>query len=46
MSQSQELPPKYNAASDLAFADPTARVKQLANYGNTVDIDPNVPIRR
>ncbi|KAJ8733455.1 hypothetical protein PYW08_001753 [Mythimna loreyi] len=31
---------------DLASLEPTARVKQLANYGAVVDVDPNVPPRR
>ena len=31
---------------DLAALEPTARVKQLANYGAVVDVDPNVPPRR
>ncbi|KAJ8727420.1 hypothetical protein PYW07_001539 [Mythimna separata] len=33
-------------AVDLASLEPTARVKQLANYGAVVDVDPNVPPRR
>lgn len=31
---------------DLASLEPTARVKQLANYGAMVDVDANVPPRR
>lgn len=31
---------------DLASLEPAARVKQLANYGTMVEVDPNVPPRR
>ncbi|XP_075971464.1 STAM-binding protein-like A [Anticarsia gemmatalis] len=31
---------------DFASLEPAARVKQLANYGAMVDVDPNVPPRR
>lgn len=31
---------------DLASLDPSTRVKQLANYGAIVEVDPNVPPRR
>ena len=31
---------------DLASLEPTTRVKQLANYGAIVEVDPNVPPRR
>ncbi|CAG9795293.1 unnamed protein product [Diatraea saccharalis] len=31
---------------DLAALEPAARVKQLANYGIMVEVDPNVPPRR
>ncbi|CAH0702777.1 unnamed protein product [Spodoptera exigua] len=31
---------------DLASLEPNTRVKQLANYGAMVDVDPNVPPRR
>lgn len=37
---------KRSKPSDLASLEPTARVKQLANYGAVVDVDPNVPPRR
>lgn len=33
-------------AVDLASLEPNTRVKQLANYGAMVDVDPNVPPRR
>ncbi|XP_028172849.1 STAM-binding protein-like A isoform X1 [Ostrinia furnacalis] len=32
--------------TDLASLEPAARVKQLANYGTMVEVDPNVPPRR
>ncbi|XP_049869647.1 STAM-binding protein-like A [Pectinophora gossypiella] len=32
--------------ADLAALEPAARVKQLANYGAMVEVDPNVPPRR
>ncbi|CAK1545901.1 unnamed protein product [Leptosia nina] len=32
--------------TDLASLDPAFRVKQLANYGAMVEVDPNVPPRR
>lgn len=31
---------------DLASLEPATRVKQLANYGTVVEVDPNVPPRR
>lgn len=31
---------------DLVSLEPAARVKQLANYGTMVEVDPNVPPRR
>lgn len=37
---------RSKATVDLASLEPTARVKQLANYGAVVDVDPNVPPRR
>lgn len=30
----------------MGIVDPQERIKHLANYGNMVDIDVNVPIRR
>lgn len=41
--QLEEKRPKH---VDLASMEPSARVKQLANYGTMVDVDPNVPPRR
>ncbi|XP_045494157.1 STAM-binding protein-like A [Colias croceus] len=32
--------------TDLASLEPAFRIKQLANYGAMVDVDPNVPPRR
>ncbi|KAL0832607.1 hypothetical protein ABMA28_000804 [Loxostege sticticalis] len=32
--------------TDLASLEPAIRVKQLANYGTMVEVDPNVPPRR
>lgn len=37
---------KKGKTVDLASLEPAARVKQLANYGAMVDVDPNVPPRR
>ncbi|XP_063532775.1 STAM-binding protein-like A [Cydia strobilella] len=41
--QSQDKRPRQ---VELASLDPSARVKQLANYGAMVEVDPNVPPRR
>ncbi|CAH2265569.1 jg10099 [Pararge aegeria aegeria] len=41
--QSNEKRPK---TMDLASLEPAARVKQLANFGAMVEVDPNVPPRR
>jgi len=32
--------------SKLEIIEPSERLKHLANYGNTVDVDPNVPVKR
>ncbi|CAH2105418.1 unnamed protein product [Euphydryas editha] len=37
---------KHNKPVDLASMEPANRVKQLANYGAMVEVDPNVPPRR
>ncbi|XP_072940019.1 STAM-binding protein-like A [Epargyreus clarus] len=37
---------KRTKTVDLASLEPAVRVKQLANYGTMVDVDPNVPPRR
>ncbi|XP_041970791.1 STAM-binding protein-like A [Aricia agestis] len=37
---------KRNKTVDLGSWEPAARVKQLANYGAMVEVDPNVPPRR
>lgn len=30
----------------MGITEPHARIRHLANYGNAVDVDPNIPIRR
>ncbi|KAG7307763.1 hypothetical protein JYU34_006356 [Plutella xylostella] len=42
--QSEEKRSRQNV--DLASLEPSVRVKQLANYGAMVEVDPNVPPRR
>ncbi|XP_050343922.1 STAM-binding protein-like A [Nymphalis io] len=37
---------KRSKSVDLAAMEPATRVKQLANYGAMVEVDPNVPPRR
>ncbi|KAM3961012.1 STAM-binding protein-like A [Aphomia sociella] len=37
---------KSKQTLDLASLEPAARVKQLANYGTIVEVDPNIPPRR
>ncbi|XP_047528666.1 STAM-binding protein-like A [Vanessa atalanta] len=37
---------KRSKSLDLASMEPATRVKQLANYGAMVEVDPNVPPRR
>lgn len=32
--------------SEMGIIEPLERIKHLANYGNLVDVDINVPIRR
>lgn len=32
--------------TEMSIVEPKERIKQLTNYGNLIDIDPNVPIRR
>lgn len=32
--------------SEMGLIEPLERIKHLTNYGNIVDVDPNVPIRR
>ncbi|KAL4708292.1 hypothetical protein ACJJTC_007698 [Scirpophaga incertulas] len=42
----QSTEKKSKQSFELAALDPAVRVKQLANYGTMVEVDPNVPPRR
>lgn len=32
--------------ADMGTVEPHARIRALASYGNMVEVDPNIPIRR
>lgn len=32
--------------ADMGTVEPQARIRALASYGNIVEVDPNIPIRR
>lgn len=45
MDQDKYLYDKQSS-SDLGIIDPNGRIKVLADYGNSIEIDSNIPPRR